>query len=117
VKRNIYKLTVLHEDLNGSGPYLPGEKVNDRDFMKVMDVEPREVDWTDEHPLNQRDTQRQAFDELFTPPVGQRLTVYGDTELMDLVKQVNKALETHGLVFQDHSADGADHLEYVLARL
>lgn len=31
----------------------------------VMSTETREVEWTDEHPLNRRDTQEQAFAELF----------------------------------------------------
>lgn len=32
---------------------------------KVMKTETRAVQWSDEHPLNSRDTQREAFERLF----------------------------------------------------
>lgn len=32
---------------------------------QVMKIDTREVEWSDEHPLNKRDTQRKAFNDLF----------------------------------------------------
>lgn len=34
-------------------------------FCGVIDIEGREVDWEDGHPLNHRDRQKTAFKELF----------------------------------------------------
>lgn len=31
----------------------------------VMRIDTREVEWSDEHPLNQSDTSQKAFEELF----------------------------------------------------
>lgn len=32
---------------------------------EVLKLESREVDWSDDHPLNKRSTRQQAIDELF----------------------------------------------------
>jgi hypothetical protein len=34
----------------------------------VMRIDTREVEWTDQHPLNVTRTMRSAFEELFTDP-------------------------------------------------
>lgn len=36
----------------------------------VMDIETREVEWSDWHPLNRRDTMRAAFEALFASKEG-----------------------------------------------
>ncbi len=36
-------------------------------YPRVMQVATREVEWSDEHPLNKLSTQRDAFTELFKP--------------------------------------------------
>jgi len=34
-------------------------------YPRVMKIEKREVEWSDDHPLNKRDQKRQAYEELF----------------------------------------------------
>ena len=34
-------------------------------YPKVMGIETKEIDYEDSHPLNQRDTARAAFNDLF----------------------------------------------------
>jgi hypothetical protein len=36
-------------------------------YPKVMSIQSRKIDeWDDDHPLNQRDTHKQAYEELFS---------------------------------------------------
>lgn len=66
----VYRLEVLLIDYNSVVDDNPTEFVeNARGFrdvgVEVKDVEEAEVEWFDEHPLNQGDTQDQAYRELF----------------------------------------------------
>jgi hypothetical protein len=45
------------------------------------------------------------------------ITIWGDTESLDLMSDVNEILAEHGLVFEDVSVDGHDHLKFQLQQL
>jgi hypothetical protein len=65
-----YKVTLLVLNLNGdcnTKEELIQELENLRhpEFVTVMDVKSREIEWSDDHPLNQYDTQKDAFEKLF----------------------------------------------------
>lgn len=67
----VYRMTVMFIDFDGIGPdsacstiedvRLPNHTING----VVMDIDEREVEWTDNHPLNNRGTRSDAFDKLF----------------------------------------------------
>ncbi len=67
----VYKVTLLIVDADDIGPSGAREVIENARYPnrciapQVMEVETREVAWTDEHPLNRHDTQRAAFDDLF----------------------------------------------------
>ena len=61
----IHRVVVMVEDLNNPSLLLVGERMPRVEFGTVMSVETREVEWTDEHPLNYKATQAAAFEELF----------------------------------------------------
>ena len=48
-----------------------------------------------------------------------KITIFGDTEAMDLMNQVNAALLDHGLVFKDVSDEegASDHVVFQLQSL
>jgi hypothetical protein len=64
-------LIVDHDDL-GAGEIrtvLENQSYpNDCIRPRVMRIDTREVEWTDQHPLNSTRTQRSAFEELFADP-------------------------------------------------
>jgi hypothetical protein len=64
MKRMVYKVTLLHEDVEGAGPHLIGEAI-DRPNTEVMDVEPKEIDWVEARPLLQQHDRRARFNEMF----------------------------------------------------
>lgn len=63
----IYKLEVLCMDLNHElmNPIVEGERVPGFPFAKVMTVTERQTPWSDDHPLNNKDTQRSCYQALF----------------------------------------------------
>jgi hypothetical protein len=69
--RQVHKLTVLvvdHDDLGGVDVRDVIEDTrypNSCIYPQVMSVETRDVEWSDDHPLNKTATQAAAFDELF----------------------------------------------------
>lgn len=68
---NIYRVVLLvigHDDIDAAGVERMIENVrypNHSIAPRVMEIETREVEWTDDHPLNQERTQAEAFEELF----------------------------------------------------
>jgi hypothetical protein len=70
-KMQVHKLVVLvvdHDDLGGVDVRDVIEETrypNRCIYPKVMSVETRDVEWSDDHPLNKTATQDAAFDELF----------------------------------------------------
>jgi hypothetical protein len=61
-------LVVDHDDLGGTEvrDVLENQRYpNDCIYPRVMLVDTREVDWSDEHPLNSERTQDAAFERLF----------------------------------------------------
>lgn len=73
MKRKIHKVTLLVVDHDGIGAdevvtVLENSRYPNHCMSPdVMAIETREVEWSDDHPLNQRDTMEAAFDELFLP--------------------------------------------------
>jgi hypothetical protein len=67
----VHKVTLLvvdHDELGAEDVTREIESVrypNHCISPDVMAIETREIDWTDEHPLNFTSKQRAAFDELF----------------------------------------------------
>lgn len=67
----IHKLVVLVIDFDGLGAEGVRDEMtsirypNDCIAPGVVSIETREVEWSDDHPLNKRDTWKQAFEELF----------------------------------------------------
>lgn len=45
------------------------------------------------------------------------IVIYGDTEALDLMSDINEALADHGLVFEDITKDGSDQVEFQLQHL
>ena len=70
-KRQVHKLTVMVIDHDGLGGTEVRDVLESQRFPNdcispcVMLVDTREVEWSDDHPLNKTDTQDAAFDELF----------------------------------------------------
>lgn len=66
----VYKVTLFVLDpgdsIGGEGELCGQlENLHHPEFVTVMDIQSREVQWNDDHPLNKKDTQREAFDKLF----------------------------------------------------
>lgn len=67
----VHKITLLIVDLDELGAHEITWILENADYPNdcispcVMETESREVEWTDDHPLNRKDTMRQAFEELF----------------------------------------------------
>ncbi|HZJ65940.1 MAG TPA: hypothetical protein VFD36_20675 [Kofleriaceae bacterium] len=70
-KIKVHKVTLLvidHECIgfNGITDLIEEARYAGRSIAPVvMEIDTREVEWSDSHPLNQSDTQVEAFDELF----------------------------------------------------
>lgn len=70
-KRKVYRLEVLivdHDNLGSEGVIaeLENARYPNRCLMPtVINLNEREVEWSDEHPLNQHATRDAAFDALF----------------------------------------------------
>lgn len=62
-----YKVEVLVLGLNDDADLEVGDSMPRLEFATVMSVEEREVEWSDDHPLNKLDTQLQAYADLFAP--------------------------------------------------
>ncbi len=68
---DVFKVELLVIDTDGLGE--EGMKVEIENVRypnhclspRVMNVEGREIEWTDAHPLNQRDTQEAEYNRLF----------------------------------------------------
>ncbi len=63
-----YKIELLVLDLNGNvhpNELQVGETPPEFEFATIMKVESRDVDWSDDHPLNQHKTQIAAYQNLF----------------------------------------------------
>jgi hypothetical protein len=71
MKTQVYKLEVLVIDHDGLGPTEIAEVLENANYPndcvspKVMSIQSREVDWSDEHPLNKRTTIVTTYKELF----------------------------------------------------
>lgn len=67
----VHKVTVLvvdHDDLGAEDVQIEMETVrypNHCMYPRVMEMQTVEVDWSDDHPLNKRDTWREEFKRLF----------------------------------------------------
>jgi hypothetical protein len=72
MKRRIYRVTLLvsdHDDIGERGVIDALENTKYPNWCIspcVMGIERREVDWSDDHPLNRSDTAPEAFKELFS---------------------------------------------------
>lgn len=70
----VFKLEVMILDFDGIGEgaiisQLENTKYSNRCISpKVKNIEAREVDWDDNHPLNKYDTQEEAYKKLFEVP-------------------------------------------------
>lgn len=64
-RTKVHKVEVLVLDLNGPSCVVVGDRMPRVEFSTVMNIETREVEWTDEHPLNQHKTQHAAYQQLF----------------------------------------------------
>ncbi len=68
----VHKITLLIIDHDGLGAKSVAEVLEEQRYPNhcihpyVMESETREVEWSDEHPLNGRATQAAAFQDLFT---------------------------------------------------
>jgi hypothetical protein len=68
---NVYRVEVMVIDHDGIGPgevqaVMESTRYPNRCISpEVMGVETREVDWTDDHPLNMRGRTKDAYRELF----------------------------------------------------
>jgi hypothetical protein len=66
-----YKVEILIIDFDGIGAESIKTNIenvnypNDCISPNVMYIEEAEIDWTDEHPLNNRGTAKEAYKELF----------------------------------------------------
>jgi len=71
------------------------------------------MSWNGKCPANKHglDYERQPCDLCAKQA---RVVIYGDDDTLELLKKINIALSTRGLVLADHSADGSDHCVYVL---
>lgn len=71
MKATVYKLEVSIIDFDELGEKEIKDVLENAPYPnhcispKVRKIEGREIDWFDEHPLNQRSTSNQAFAELF----------------------------------------------------
>jgi len=67
----VFKIEVLVIDHDGLGPTGVAAALENANFPNdcvsphVMSIESREVDWSDEHPLNKRDMFVLTYKELF----------------------------------------------------
>jgi hypothetical protein len=60
------------------------------------------------------DVEGQPCDLCAREAKDREVVIYGDDDTLELLKKINKALATKGLVLADRSKDGADHCVYVL---
>ena len=67
-----YKIVLLFLDFDNVGPDGAAQLIEDArlpnhiDPVTVMSIEERDIgEWSDDHPLNGRDTKQAAFDEMF----------------------------------------------------
>ena len=73
MKKNVYKVELLIIDHDNIGitevrNVLENSHYPNRCIMpKVMNMQEREVEWSDEHPLNKRSTMNDVYKELFKP--------------------------------------------------
>ena len=69
---NIYKIELMVVDFDGLGADAVKETIECQKYPNyciapsVQSIEAREVDWSDEHPLNKLDTSASAFKALFS---------------------------------------------------
>ncbi len=67
----VYKIVLMvvdHDELGEAGvrEVLENQRYPNRCIMpRVMDTETREVEWSDEHPLNNTRTSKDVFGEMF----------------------------------------------------
>lgn len=67
----VYKVVLCHVDHDGIGPddfrtlLQEANLGNHVTAGTVLSIEERDVEWSDEHPINQRNTMVKAFEELF----------------------------------------------------
>ena len=77
MKTKVYKIEVLIVDHDRVGAeeirsVIENAHYPNRCIMpRVMEMREREVEWTDEHPLNKRSTASETYKELFKPLVTQ----------------------------------------------
>jgi hypothetical protein len=73
---HVYKIEVLVIDFDGLGLKGVQEAIEDTHYPnrcispKVKAVDIRQVEWSDEHPLNRRDTADAEYQRLFGTPTG-----------------------------------------------
>ena len=71
MKTEVHKIVLCFVDHDGLGAKRAAELFEQTRYPNhiipptVVSCETREVDWTDEHPLNYRDKKLKAFEELF----------------------------------------------------
>jgi hypothetical protein len=67
----VFKIELLIIDHDGNGPTEIASVLENAHYPnrcispKVMSISSRDVNWSDEHPLNKRTTMVQAYEELF----------------------------------------------------
>jgi hypothetical protein len=70
-KIKVFKLEVLIFDFDGIGKQEVISVLEDTNYPnhcispQIKKVEVREVEWSEDHPLNKRDTSEQAYKDLF----------------------------------------------------
>lgn len=66
-----YKLEILAVDFDGLGEEGIKDAIENARYPNrciyptVMNADSREIEWSDDHPLNNIDTQRKCYEELF----------------------------------------------------
>lgn len=71
---NVYKIEVLVIDFDGLGPKGVQDTIENAHYpnhcispqVKAVDI--RQIEWSDEHPLNRRDTADAEYQRLFDTP-------------------------------------------------
>lgn len=68
MKANVYRieLLVIDTELYGTESVINQIQSDDDLCPEVMCIESAEVEWSDDHPLNNESTTKQAFYELFS---------------------------------------------------
>ena len=69
MKANVYKIELLVIDTELYGTEDVIYTIQNEKYLspEVMQIESVEVEWSDDHPLNNESTQEKAFYELFNP--------------------------------------------------